>query len=172
MLHHEICHQAHQSGLYGALPKPLLSVGDLSASNSPDDLKIGLTDDLPMTEFKLPSYAALSYCWGRPQAQATTMENITQRSEGFCSSVLNGTIRESVEVARALSIPYLWIDCLWIIQDSSDDKMHEIVVMSDIFARALVTIVAKSAAGVGEGFLKLHEQKQFGEIPYLCPDGR
>jgi hypothetical protein len=131
-------------------------------------------EDILAEDFKVPWYAALSYCWGGPQAEATTTENIAQRSEGFASSTLMGshTIQDSIEVARALSIPFLWIDSLCIIQDSNDDKFHEITNMGDIFASSLVTIVAKSAASANEGLMKVYERKDFGEIPYLCPDGK
>ena len=38
---------------------------------------------------------------------------------------LSQTFRDAIEVAKAMSIPYLWTDALCTIQDSKQDKLEE-----------------------------------------------
>ena len=49
---------------------------------------------------------------------------------------------------------YIWIDALCIIQDSQQDKDKELAKMATIYERATLTIIAASAAGANEGFLR------------------
>lgn len=55
---------------------------------------------------------------------------------------------------------HLWIDSLCIIQDSKDDWATESSKMQQYYQGAFITILALSAAGSHEGFLKPRTQKQ------------
>ncbi|KAK0643263.1 heterokaryon incompatibility protein-domain-containing protein [Cercophora newfieldiana] len=105
-------------------------------------------------------YAALSYCWG-PNGNnlTTTRSTYTQRVQGIPDSILPATVRDAVRVTRGLSIPYLWVDALCIIQaeypgDPSSDFATEAGKMSDYYGQAFLTIGATGAVDCGDGFLK------------------
>ncbi|KAK0651084.1 heterokaryon incompatibility protein-domain-containing protein, partial [Cercophora newfieldiana] len=76
------------------------------------------------------TYAALSYCWGSEtdsQAQLRTDSNEieAQLLLGFEERQLPAVVRDALEVARSLSIPYLWVDAICIRQDKSGDSDWE-----------------------------------------------
>ncbi|KAI1391540.1 HET-domain-containing protein [Hypoxylon trugodes] len=98
-------------------------------------------------------YATLSYCWGTVPFPNLTISNRTQFKEGLDMSTLPLTIRNAIATTREMSIPYIWIDALCIMQDSEEDKMREISRMKGIFASSTVTIVAASSKSVFDGFL-------------------
>ncbi|KIW89594.1 uncharacterized protein Z519_09750 [Cladophialophora bantiana CBS 173.52] len=98
-------------------------------------------------------YATLSYCWGETPFRTLTWSNYGKFTEELDVRTLPCTIRHAISTTRNLSIPYLWIDALCIIQDSEEDKIREIAVMKDIYASSALTIVAASAKSVFEGFL-------------------
>lgn len=63
------------------------------------------------------------------------------------------TVIDAKLVCRKLGFQYLWIDALCIIQDSQQDKAHEILRMGLIYSNAIITISTTSAIGVNDGFL-------------------
>ncbi|CAG7556422.1 unnamed protein product [Fusarium equiseti] len=100
------------------------------------------------------TYTTLSYCWGKVPFESLNTSNYAQYSKALNISTLPLTIQEAITTTRKLSIPYLWIDALCIIQDSDDDKNGEISSMKDVYACSALTIVAASAKAVAEGFLQ------------------
>ena len=109
-------------------------------------------------------YAALSYCWGKTHQVLTTQRNIsTFVQQGITVTTLPKTISNAISSAHRLSIPYLWIDSLCILQDSDADKAREISKMPLIYKNAIVTISAASAPDCGQGFLeeRLEIRKKF-----------
>ncbi|KAI1408131.1 HET-domain-containing protein [Hypoxylon sp. FL1857] len=111
-------------------------------------------------------YATLSYCWGAVPFQTLSNSNYAQFINRLDMNMLPPTIRDAITVARSLSIPYIWIDALCIIQDSESDKMSEISRMKDIYASSAITIVAASSKSVSEGFLY---DRHHSEIVYTVP---
>ena len=66
-------------------------------------------------------YATLSYCWGKDQLLKTTISSL---GEMFCSisiGTLPPVFQDAIQVTRKLQIEYIWIDFLYIIQDSQED---------------------------------------------------
>lgn len=102
---------------------------------------------------ELGSYAALSYCWGGTFNFLTTASNIASHLEGISEEELPLTVKQAVYFTRLLSIDYLWVDAICIIQDSKEDKTREIRNMRTIFKNAYVTLVASHASSVSDGFL-------------------
>lgn len=87
--------------------------------------------------------------------------------------VLPQTFRDAIEVAKAMSIPYLWVDALCIIQDSEQDKNEEISVMERIYRESLVTIVAAVSGNAMHGFLQPRPRPyQSYPIPFRLAEGR
>jgi hypothetical protein len=102
-------------------------------------------------------YATLSYCWGRQKNVTLRQENIHQFETNIDVNSLPQTIQDAIAVTRKMSIPYLWVDALCIVQDDEVEKAKEIARMQDIYSCSAVTIIASGASGADEGFLSLEE---------------
>ncbi|KAI6089515.1 heterokaryon incompatibility protein-domain-containing protein [Hypoxylon rubiginosum] len=99
-------------------------------------------------------YATLSYCWGKGGQQLTTTTgNLQDHMVSIPVKSLPQTIRDAVEVCQKISIRYLWVDALCIVQDDDDDKIDQIACMGLIYKQSTVTVVAASAEKVADGFL-------------------
>lgn len=102
-----------------------------------------------------PPYLALSYCWGgKAPSLITTKSNYAHLQTSISYSALPKTYQDTVRVARALSIRYIWIDALCIIQDDVADWEHESQMMAEIFRNSLVTVIPLCAASSNDGFLE------------------
>ncbi|EIW52265.1 HET-domain-containing protein, partial [Trametes versicolor FP-101664 SS1] len=109
---------------------------------------------LVSTEGEHGQYLALSYVWGGAQPHKTTGSNVSIYSAGIDPSLLLQTIRDAIYVTHTLGFRYLWVDSLCIIQDSDEDKLHEIGRMHLIYRHAYLTIIAASAERASDGFLQ------------------
>jgi hypothetical protein len=67
--------------------------------------------------------------------------------------ILPRTIRDAFIVAWKLDIQYVWIDALYIIQDSEEDWYSEARRIGTIYTNSYFTIAAMAAKHSGEGFL-------------------
>jgi hypothetical protein len=110
------------------------------------------------------SYAALSYCWGETEAFVTTISTYAQRKAGFAIDELPKTCRDAVIVARALKIPYLWIDSLCIIQDSVSDWEYEASHMCSVFENSLVTIAASDSVDNEGGLFRTNPYRNTAKL--------
>jgi len=119
-------------------------------------------------------YAALSYVWGMDQPKTMTY-NVDERFESLTGVSLPQTIVDAIRTTRSLEIPYLWVDSLCILQDSSDDMSMEISRMAQIYKSAIVTISAAKANRCDEGFMQPRERvlsilASSPEVPFRLPD--
>ena len=132
------------------------------------------------------TYAALSHCWGSTNAVRTTYKNIESHKQKILYGEESQAFLDAIEVCRALSIKYLWIDSLCIIQydprdpaSSLQDWKQEAQQMGSIYKNAALTIAATGASdesamglfGGDRSHLRTHV-----EIPYRFretdnPDG-
>ncbi|PTB44303.1 hypothetical protein M441DRAFT_109350, partial [Trichoderma asperellum CBS 433.97] len=62
--------------------------------------------------------------------------------------------QDTVCVARALGVKYIWIDALCIIQDDRGDWEKESRMMAEIFQNSLTTVILLRTASCNEGFLE------------------
>lgn len=98
-------------------------------------------------------YIALSHCWGtshRLKLTSTTRQSLTH---GFSINDLPLTFRDAALISRKLSVYYLWIDSLCIIQDDADDWRRKSSKMADVYANSYLTIAAASSTDDSSGFL-------------------
>ena len=102
-------------------------------------------------------YATLSYCWGDSLVYTTTSKNIEAHKLGIEVERLPGTLRDAIRVARYFDIPYIWIDCLCIVQDSRADWAQESGRMATVYSCSYLNIAASRASHVGNGFLGLRD---------------
>jgi len=98
-------------------------------------------------------YAALSYVWGERQPNRTTAQNIKRYHTLIEPHLIPQTIQDGITVTHNLGVKYLWVDSFCILQDSDEDKGHEIERIRIYFHNAYITIVAANAGRVSEGFL-------------------
>lgn len=133
--HEHCCHQFQRESI---LPYRVLDLGD--GENS-QNIFISVGED------RIGSYAALSYCWGKPGSQdyLTTNENLVLRQKAVDISTFPKTFNDAIVVCRYLDIRFLWIDSLCIVQDSKIDWQTQSERMGDIYSNAALTISA--AAG-------------------------
>lgn len=91
-----------------------------------------------------PSYVALSHCWSASKAYSlrTTLENLESRKTVLDWNELSQTFKDAVEVTKAVSVRYLWIDSICIVQDDKKDLTRELSIMGKIYAASYVTLAA------------------------------
>jgi len=99
------------------------------------------------------SYIALSYVWGQNNDVRTIKSLVSEfRKPGaFVSRPLPRTIRDAIDLTSALNIPYLWVDCLCIVQDEQDGKGTRIEDMDAVYGNAIITIVAAAGTEAQSG---------------------
>jgi hypothetical protein len=86
------------------------------------------TDNVSLHETsdgEIGTYAALSYCWGLTRTFTATFSSLSNRKARISLNDLPRNIRNAVEVARVLDIPYIWVGSLCIIQNTLLDWQME-----------------------------------------------
>ena len=114
-------------------------------------------------------YVALSYVWGMNQSYVTTMDTIKEKTSILDNMLIPSTIAHAMAVTRALGYRYLWVDSLCIIQDSKEDKQHEISQMRLIYQNAAITIAAALSASAADGFLNRDNPRRYYLEPFVIP---
>lgn len=142
------CYQSHQcEALSGPVdcewyPKRLVCLSDPAA---PRILDTG-------SERPYSRYATLSHCWGSNQDFITLT---TKRLNDFCKSIPVNTLpksfRDAILVCKRLSIYYIWIDSLCILQDSEPDWLLHTNEMSLIYQNCCLILSFDAAANLLEG---------------------
>jgi len=146
------CVNSHRHAEENFRPKRLI---DIQSRGSIKLVKSEEVEPPPLT------YATLSYCWGseidsQAQLKTDSEEAEARLSLGFDEGRIPTVVRDAVEVARGLSIPYLWVDAICIRQDkdcTGGDWEEHAGVMHRIYGNSQVTIAATSSTSCREGFL-------------------
>lgn len=101
-------------------------------------------------------YVTVSHRWAPTTQLLHTMENSAELQNGFSVSQLPKTFRDAIVVAKSIGIPYLWIDCLCIIQkgDGGKDWEAEAAQMHLVYQYAHVNIAANEASEENGLFFK------------------
>lgn len=115
-------------------------------------------------------WIALTHLWGSEMHYETTRANFESYMKGIDFLSLPATFRDAVTVTRALGFRYLWIDSLCIIQDSHEDKNHELMYMEDVYSRAYCVIAASCSTGHYSGFLKPRYDRDFVALQHSNAD--
>lgn len=136
-------------------PTRLLDLGE-SARAMP---RLILTKELQVgSSAQRFEYAALSYCWGPPSHALTNLKTRKTSVDSFLKAVdfdcMPPAIQDAVSVCRTLSIRYLWVDTLCIIQDDQHDWKREPENMGSVFQNAYVTICALASSSCQQSFLE------------------
>ena len=140
----------------GSPPTRLL---DLEARDSPDGIRLVETASVDCP--KSIHYAALSYCWGLERVAKlqlkTTPETHSEHLNVVSFHNKMRLVQDAVRTTRAISIRYLWVDALCIIQGDENDWMNESRQMGSVYINAQVTICALKAYSCVESFLERTE---------------
>ncbi|PMD16582.1 HET-domain-containing protein, partial [Hyaloscypha hepaticicola] len=96
-------------------------------------------------------YATLNHCWGNLPVQTCCRASISELRRNVPWESLCKTFQDAILVARGLSIKYLWIDSLCIIQDDNDDCQREIGNMACIYSNGCVNIAAAASVNGSGG---------------------
>ncbi|PMD52694.1 HET-domain-containing protein, partial [Hyaloscypha bicolor E] len=100
-------------------------------------------------------YLALSYVWGGVAILQAMIENIAtlerQSSLLGLQEKIPKTIRDAMEMTKALKERYLWCNVLYIIQDDAEQKYDQIAHMDVIYRHASLTIAALSSINANSG---------------------
>ncbi|KAH6658947.1 heterokaryon incompatibility protein-domain-containing protein [Truncatella angustata] len=140
----------------GFAPTRLMEIGEKGASH------VRIVETRTMTNVR---WASLSYVWGGPQEIRTTIATLPANQKGIEVATLPKTLVDAIEVCRELTLSYLWIDALCIIQDDPGDLLHELGCMPSIYQESYVTISAAKAVGVQEGFLNETAVYTYDSLP-------
>jgi hypothetical protein len=84
----------------------------------------------------------LSHCWSESKPLTTTTDSLKERCRGIPMGELSPTLRDTIILARALEIQYVWIDSLCILQDSREDWEVESSKMGSYYGSSLLTVLA------------------------------
>lgn len=118
-------------------------------------------------------YACLSHCWGKNRPLVTTSETLAQHKLGISYNKLPKTFQDAITFVCRMSIRYLWIDSLCIIQDDEEDWRRESALMADIYRNAVITLAASAATNSTDGLFSSASAKYLGrEVKCLknCAD--
>jgi hypothetical protein len=105
-----------------------------------------------LTESEMPSFAALSYCWGPTSAVwKTNTQNYARRQSWFPVAQLAQTIQDACSITHELGLRHVWIDSICILQDDEVDWSREAAKMGSVYSLAQVSIAGASAADAQAG---------------------
>lgn len=106
---------------------------------------------LVATGGRFGSYVALSYCWGGDSDFIFTDAKKQALESGIPVDEFPETLRDAVLITRQLRIQYVWIDALCIKQDSADDWAREAAKMKEVYAGAVLTVIASNSPSTRSG---------------------
>ncbi|OTA97363.1 hypothetical protein M434DRAFT_65855, partial [Hypoxylon sp. CO27-5] len=155
------CLSSHSRCTIITYPSPALPTRVLDVGKEGEPLEIRLVDG----KYCVGQYITLSHCWGKLKIITTTKSNLTQHQSIIPFDSLSKTFQHAVIATRALSVRYLWIDSLCIIQDSIDDWTSEASKMGQYYSQSLVTISAVSARGGEDGMFAVIDSRVVSPTP-------
>jgi Heterokaryon incompatibility protein (HET) len=84
-------------------------------------------------------------------AYKLTRNNLESIIAGISYLNLTKTVQDAMHATMRLGFRYLWVDYLYIIQNSTPDWIHEAGVMDQIYIQSSCTIAATAAANGNQG---------------------
>ncbi|KAH7090165.1 heterokaryon incompatibility protein-domain-containing protein [Paraphoma chrysanthemicola] len=119
------------------------------------DLEFDDTNDVRLIEGNLNDapYATLSYSWGTVEQTMLIPSLYEQFRSRIPLNSLSNVVQDSIKVCRGLSIRYLWIDALCIVQGEDGDFAEEAARMIDIYGGSTINITAAATINTTQHFL-------------------
>jgi hypothetical protein len=84
-------------------------------------------------------------------------------AQGIERDQLLKLFQDATQWCQALGIAYLWIDRLWILQDSLEDWEIESSMMADVYARACFTIAASASPDPSTRLFGIRATRSFSQ---------
>jgi hypothetical protein len=127
------------------------------------DLEFDNTNDVKLVtgNSSAMSYATLSYSWGSVEQLMLLRTNLMDFMQRIPFADLSNVAQDVVKVCRGLSIRYLWIDALCIIQGEDGDFEQEAPRMNDIYGGCIINITAAQSLDTTQHFLCDREPLQY-----------
>jgi Heterokaryon incompatibility protein (HET) len=105
------------------------------------------------TQGQTGRYACLSHCWGNSNCLlTTTTATLVARKKSISWTSLPKSFQHAIKFAHCLTVPFLWIDSLCILQDNLKDWQDESACMATIYKNSYITLAATSALDGSGGF--------------------
>ena len=124
-----------------------------------DILLLDVRNGCLVSGFKSRRYVALSYVWGKTQADSfqTTISTLPALREAgsifsFWDKIAT-TIKDAICFVQDMKEQYLWVDALCILQDDPTSNAVQINNMDAVFRQALLTIVAADGEDANAGLV-------------------
>ncbi|TLD21954.1 hypothetical protein PspLS_08229 [Pyricularia sp. CBS 133598] len=160
---HPVCLEAGSMDP-GWLPTRLIDVGQQGKTHN---VRVITTASEPGLHGSLARYATLSHCWGTASFLTLTKSRFSALSRNIPLADLPRTFQEAITVCRHLSISYIWIDSLCIIQDDIDDWLVESVEMQKVYANGFINIAAGASQDSSQGLFRQRDPSQSPVQPAL-----
>jgi hypothetical protein len=93
----------------------------------------------------------LSHCWGLSHRITATSATLDRLKKEISLDELPKTFQDAIIIAERLSVQYLWIDPLCIIQDDPLDWRAESSKMADVYTQSYLTISASTSTDDSTG---------------------
>lgn len=90
-------------------------------------------------------YISLSHCWGSTPRLKLTEATLEDLKDGIAISYLPKTFCDAIRITKEVGLRYLWIDCLYIIQDDRLDWLREAATMGQVYRNSYLTVSASSS---------------------------
>ncbi|KAK1778151.1 heterokaryon incompatibility protein-domain-containing protein [Copromyces sp. CBS 386.78] len=159
---HPLCN-AVQTTLQDKWPARLVAVG------TPGDTYVRVCET-SRDGFAKEPYMTLSHCWGKNGVPIRLLEeNYARFLDGIQLRELPNTFRDAIELTRKLEIPYIWIDCLCIIQDSpgNQDWTRESAKMQEVYRNSFLNLAAGASSDSNGGLFK--RRYPLSVVPWSVP---
>ncbi|KAI1740996.1 HET-domain-containing protein [Xylaria scruposa] len=108
-------------------------------------------------------YVALSYTWGQVKMFLALKSNIEELQRpgvllsGPIADQIPKTIRDAIGIARCLRVPFLWTDCLCIVQDDKKALYNNLRQMHLIYSNSVLTIIVENGRDANHGIRGIYE---------------
>jgi len=132
---HDICKEGREDMW---MPSRLLEISDVRG-----DLHLRLRD---RSELRRNRYCTLSHRWGDSVTQShhLTTRSLNSLRKEITVSTLSPTFRDMADLAWRLGIRLMWIDCMCIIQDDTQDWRDESALMGKVYANSWLNVSANT----------------------------
>ncbi|KAI4208857.1 MAG: hypothetical protein LQ351_008145 [Letrouitia transgressa] len=117
-------------------------------------------------------YITLSYRWGEMPGFQLKKSNVHECVRGFPIASLPQTFQDAILVARELSIQFLWIDALCIIQDCQLDWEREVPTMRYVYANSACNISASDSPTQFSGLFRTRDPIEVLPAVYRPPNSK
>jgi hypothetical protein len=134
---HSRCNDSLGHNKGDVLPTRFLCVRD-------NRVRVIMTHGIRTTD--TPSYMTISHRWHHANMPKLLSSNIKDLKRNIDVFTLPQTFQDAIFFARRLSISYVWIDALCIVQDDKEDQGPEIAKMDHIYRNAILNVGAVAAA--------------------------